>query len=87
MKNYKSSLPCLVCLEAGENRVCLHHIKTRKSGGGDEAFNLMPLCLRHHNEVHALGLPRFSEKHPAVKTWLTDFDWDRCPITNKWVHP
>jgi 5-methylcytosine-specific restriction endonuclease McrA len=86
VKNYRSTLPCLVCSESGENRVTWHHLKTRKSGGGDEDFNLMPLCQRCHTEVHTIGLKSFAKKYPSVSEWLISKQWGTCPLTNKWIH-
>jgi 5-methylcytosine-specific restriction endonuclease McrA len=87
VKNYKSPLPCLICQESGENRVTWHHLKTRKSGGSDEPFNLMPLCQRCHNEVHAIGLGSFARKYPAANEWLRQHAWEQNPLNQKWMHP
>ena len=54
---------------------CYHHIKSRGSGGPDEAWNLIPVCLEHHNEVHNIGLYEFAEKYPSVGDWLVIHDW------------
>jgi hypothetical protein len=35
-----------------------HHIKTRGSGGDDERGNIIRVCLRHHNMIHAANIPR-----------------------------
>ena len=84
MKNYRSLEPCLVCGERGENKVTYHHIKSRKSGGGDEIWNLMPLCLRHHNEIHSKGTTSFVKKY-SLETFMTDFGWEKS--MDKWYHP
>lgn len=86
-KNYKSDLPCLVCLEEGENKVCFHHVKTRKSGGSDRAHNLMPLCFLCHEEIHKKGLSLFSALYSQVAKWLGDQGWEYEPHYNKWSHP
>lgn len=75
MKNYKSYQACIVCGQNGENMTTYHHIRTRKSGGTDETYNLMPLCLRCHNEVHKIGIVSFSKKHPSVHNWLIKNSW------------
>jgi 5-methylcytosine-specific restriction endonuclease McrA len=68
------SLPCLHCAKQPAGHA--HHVKTRKSGGGDEAENLMPLCPAGHHEVHTIGLTSFAEKHGAVKHWLELAGWE-----------
>jgi 5-methylcytosine-specific restriction endonuclease McrA len=85
-KNYQADLPCLVCLEEGEGKVCFHHVKTRKSGGPDEPWNMMPLCQEHHNEVHQKGLGIFALRYAQVVFWLKSNNWDYCAFNNKWIH-
>lgn len=85
-KNYKADEPCLVCLKEEENTVCFHHIKTRKSGGTDDAWNLMPLCQEHHNAVHAKGLSLFSALYVQVAKWLLRNSWVYESHENKWRH-
>lgn len=41
------------CEHCGSRRgLQVHHLKTRGSGGGDEANNLMVLCLECHHKAH-----------------------------------
>lgn len=86
MKNFKSNDPRIVCFEEGENKVCFHHVKTRKSGGSDGKHNLMPLCLSCHNEVHLVGLTSFAARYIQVKHWLLNNFWELCGGTGKWYH-
>ncbi len=44
-------------------QVVAHHVKTKKSGGGDVESNLWPLCVRHHRSIHDLGVYTFCKKH------------------------
>lgn len=82
-KSYVSEImKCVVC---GAPGVDLHHIKTRGAGGGDEEFNLMPLCHKSHVEVHNIGLLSFSKKYPEVKRWLVRNGWELL-MSKKWVH-
>jgi hypothetical protein len=53
-------LHCCVCFAP---RVDVHHFKSRKSGGGDNLGNLMPLCRTHHTEIHTIGRWSFLEKY------------------------
>jgi len=75
------------CLVSGVLDPDIHHVKTRGSGGGDEFWNLMPLSREKHTEVHKIGLNKFSEKYPVVKTWLLKNGWTKCPLRKKWVNP
>lgn len=38
-----------------------HHTKTKGSGGSD--FSCVPLCVKHHTEVHSIGTKTFQEKY------------------------
>lgn len=84
---YQTDKNCIACghrqLEGGN---CLHHVKSRGSGGSDEVWNLMPLCQRCHNIVHANGLSTFAIKYFNVKRWLEKNGWEFCIIANKWVN-
>jgi hypothetical protein len=64
--------PCLVC----RSTPCdVAHIKTQGSGGSDEAWNLMPICRRHHSEQHTIGILSFSSKYLQVATYMADHGW------------
>lgn len=53
----------------------MDHIKTRGSGGTDDSWNLMPLCRRHHQERHRIGLGSFAFKHVQVRQYLIANGW------------
>lgn len=74
------------CTISGSSPVDLHHVQSRKSGGGDEPWNLMPLDHRYHQELHQLGLLKMSEKYPQVKKWLSDNGWQYCTVLLKWTN-
>lgn len=63
-----------------------HHIITRKSGGPDAEWNLMPLSRIHHTECHQIGLNKFAEKYPKVKSWLIAHGWYFCEVRCKWIN-
>lgn len=86
MKNYKSDLPCIACGDQGEDRICLHHVKTRGSGGSDNAWNLMSLCQKHHNEIHQKGTPHFIEKYYKAELWMIASGWKFDEYLRKWTH-
>lgn len=64
----------------------LHHIQTRKSGGSDALWNLMPLVHPLHQQVHGMGLRLFAQRHPSVKQWLLANGWEFDEIALKWRH-
>ena len=53
-----------------------HHVRARGAGGGDEA--VVPLCVQHHQEVHALGRDTFAKRYDvdlaevAAALWRID---------------
>ena len=52
-----------------------HHIKTRGSGGGDEWWNVIPLCRRCHTGWHQLGWKTFLSKNWNLKVELKTLGW------------
>jgi len=47
-----------------------HHVTSVGAGGSDEPDNLMPLCRKHHVQVHTEGWSKMCKKWPGVKQWL-----------------
>ena len=76
-------LPCLICGFLGCDP---HHIKTVGSGGDDSLTNVIPLCRKHHTEIHSIGLNRFSEKYNNLSIWLSRNNWSFSSVTNKWSY-
>jgi len=56
---------CELCNEVAEP----HHIVSRGAGGCDCYWNVIRLCRRHHDECHALGVVRFTEKYTLELIW------------------
>lgn len=90
------NLPCLGCASIdpqgareaifeNEIRSHPHHVITRAHGGCDVAENLMPLCWKHHREVHSTGLARFSQEYRVVHDWLEFGGWAFNGVT--WEEP
>lgn len=75
------NLNCLVC---GQGPVDPHHIKTVGSGGGDDWFNVIPLCRMDHTDWHN-NKSKFMEKHPHVKEHLIKLGWNFS--LGKMFHP
>lgn len=74
---------CVVC---GKRGVDLHHIKTRKAGGTDCSFNMIPLCRKHHRECHDIGMKIFSARYQLVRFWLLENNWKIDEFMGRWVH-
>ena len=63
--------------------ICVHHLKSRGSGGPDKLDNLMALCFNHHEEIHR-SLVKFVEKYPHTETVLRKKGWDFNLIDKAW---
>lgn len=63
---------CFVCGKPGPSDP--HHITSKGAGGGDVVSNLIPLCRRHHTEIHKVGLSKFAWNYPKFKDWLMMHD-------------
>lgn len=46
---------------------------SRGAGGDDTVENLMPLCAKHHEEIHK-SIGKMCIKYPEVKVWLVEMD-------------
>lgn len=85
-KNYKSSLPCVVCGLNQSDMVTFHHVYTRKAypDCSEHDWNLMSLCSWHHVETHKIGTVSFAKKYPSVNNWLVKNGWEF--FMGKWIH-
>lgn len=63
---------CCVC---GNFPVDASHIRTRASGGPDDAFNVVPHCRSCHVVWGRLGAYKFCLKHPKFKSYLESLGW------------
>lgn len=84
-ENYNTHLPCQVCGRLTENGNTFHHIISQKNLGPDEDWNLLPLCLEHLNEVHAIGRSSFAGKYYAIESWMKKRGWE-LDHNGKWRH-
>jgi len=66
-------LKCLCCGYPGPSDA--HHIKSKGSGGGDDAWNVIPLCRGCHQEIHRVGFESFLDKYPHVLEHLEKLGW------------
>lgn len=67
------SMPCCIC--GAREGIDASHIKTRGSGGPDEAFNVVPHCRYHHCEWGQIGIQRFCKKYPHFWFKLKVMGW------------
>lgn len=69
-------LPCIAC--GGIYGVEAHHIQTRSRLGGDDPWNIIPLCSDDHTQAeHAWhrNIGRFFKRYPHVKGHLVKLGW------------
>jgi len=61
-----AALGCIIC---GNNQVVIHHITTARGFGGRAShYEVLPLCVRHHDGgEHGVAV------HAGVKTWEEKF--------------
>jgi hypothetical protein len=74
------------CIACGSNNSERHHIKTRKTFGSNEDFNILNLCRQHHSLVHTCGMNKFIEKFPQIKNVLIEKGWEFEEFRKKWFH-
>lgn len=83
--SFQTDQPCAACKTILRQRT-FHHVYTQKSRPDlkEHPNNKMPLCLIHHNEIHAKGTTYMSEKYKSVRFWLHENNWYFCSVKNKW---
>ena len=85
--SFQTDLPCVATGSISEQR-CLHHVYTRGSRPDlvDKDWNLLPLSLKSHVEVHQIGLKKFANKYPRVESWLVEKGWEIDEFSGKWIN-
>lgn len=70
-------LACLACGAAPPSEA--HHVRSRGAYGGDDAFNVLPLCKDHHtmgrDAWHRIGPLLFLKRYPHVREYLETLGW------------
>lgn len=70
-------LPCMACGKYPPSEA--HHIRTRGAGGGDDYFNILPLCNSCHTgsrfSWHQGGSVSFLIRHKHVYDYLKQLGW------------
>lgn len=87
-ENFKSDEPCCACGLQVDGMVCYHHLKTQKAHSElrYEDYNHMPVCQKHHVEIHNTGAISMAEKFPGVERWLKMNEWYICDLMGRWTH-
>jgi len=65
--------PCWVCNATPTDA---SHITSRGAGGGDEEWNVVAHCRKHHTEWHRYGWSKFFEKYPHFALKLKYMGWE-----------
>ena len=50
--------PCIVCRSGASDA---HHLVSRGAGGSD--YQAIPLCRKHHSEIHQVGRGKFRDRY------------------------
>ena len=61
---YVITIKAMACLVCKTTPCHAHHVVTRAAGGTFK--DLVPLCVRHHKELHDSGVHTFSKKYDGV---------------------
>jgi hypothetical protein len=90
--NWSSNEPCVCCGLQDEQRVCFHHLLTRKTYAEyqDEKWNKIPVCQPAHNLFHSKGPGWMADNFPNVERWLIKNGWfraDQHVKQRKWMPP
>lgn len=73
------SQKCVCCMGRGRTQTTpteVDHIKTRGSGGGNQPWNLAPVCVEHHRARHNTGITTFINREPGYRAWMIIMGWE-----------
>jgi len=88
MSSYVNADPKIMCVACVNRRAdCFHHVKTRGAGGSDDKWNLMPVCIAHHNAIHMKGTSWMAFTFQGVDRWLQKHGWVNDSFRKKWLPP
>jgi hypothetical protein len=68
--------PCLVCTDVQRGGTECAHVRSRGAGGGD-LRNCVPLCPRHHHELHFWGARTFQARYRITLKRMASTYWRR----------
>lgn len=78
----------IFCIVTGASGGTLHHLYTQKARPDliETEWNLLPVCQKIHNEIHAKGLLWTAQKYPEIAEWLEQNNWSFDHILMRWNH-
>lgn len=65
-------ISCVIC---AHKETEIHHIKTRGSGGGDYAWNCIPVCRFCHQRIHQVGMIEVCKLFPHFLEYIQKLGW------------
>jgi len=79
-------LPCRACFT--DIGTVGHHLLTvgAHPEHANKRWNLMPLCVYHHREIHDIGLQGFVKRYNLQEEMYTR-GFDYCDYAGKWIKP
>lgn len=83
-KKYLKEMSLRSCLLCGGGPCSPHHMTTKGSGGGDSHNNIIPLCIKHHREIHDIGIFTMIDKYNILLNWLIMNNRDDIIAKYKW---
>lgn len=79
------SISCLACGRSPQSDA--HHVRSKGAGGGDDFWNVIPLCCDHHtlgpDAWHRVGVQEFLKRFPHIKDHLVLLGWETDLMINK----
>ena len=79
-REWVSQQPCWICKQTPSENAHVKKVGDPASGMGrkDDADHIVPLCRKHHQELHQLGQQRFD------KQYGTDLDFAAILTEDRW---
>ena len=80
--DYVKTLPCCICGE--RKNIDPSHLTSRGAGGSDTFNNVIPLCRKHHMEMHRNGMFYMIDNYINFHVRLIDIE--RHDILSKYEY-
>ena len=74
------------CIACGKWPSDPHHVKTVGSGGGDDHWNVIPVCRICHSLTHSKGLRYMAKEYIGIRRFLDNNGWTYEEHTQKYIH-
>lgn len=69
---FVKGLNCVCC---GQSPCDPCHLRSKGAGGGDQRWNIVPMCRYHHSEQHAQGFYYMAKRYPLLMMVLVQKGW------------